>query len=146
MRWLGVAERAFELMCRYANQRELFGSTLAKKANVQDWVAECAADIQAARLMTLHAAWRIDTAGTEAARDDIGLIKFFGAQVLHRVVDRAIQVHGAAGMSEDHPLAMFYRHARLARIYDGPDEVHKMVVARRILARHEHATIGRSNG
>jgi alkylation response protein AidB-like acyl-CoA dehydrogenase len=137
MRWLGVARRAFELMCSYATQRELFGSTLARKANVQDWVAECAADIQAARLMTLHAAWRIDTAGAEAARDEIGLIKFFGAQVLHRVVDRAIQVHGAAGVSEDHPLSMFYRQARLARIYDGPDEVHKMVVARRILARHE---------
>jgi alkylation response protein AidB-like acyl-CoA dehydrogenase len=137
MRWLGVAQRAFELMCRYANERELFGSTLARKANVQDWVAECAADIQAARLMTLHAAWRIDTAGAEAARDEIGLIKFFGAQVLQRVVDRAIQVFGAAGVSEDHPLSMFYRQARLARIYDGPDEVHKMVVARRILARHE---------
>ena len=139
MRWLGVAQRAFELMCRYATQRELFGSTLAQKANVQDWVAECAADIQAARLMTLHAAWRIDTAGAEAARDEIGLIKFFGAQVLHRVVDRAIQVHGAAGVTEDHPLSMFYRQARLARIYDGPDEVHKMVVARRILARYEGA-------
>ena len=138
MRWLGVAQRAFELMCSYANERELFGSTLAQKANVQDWVAECAADIQAARLLTLHAAWRIDTAGPEAARDEIGLIKFFGAQVLHRVVDRAVQVHGAAGVSEDHPLSMFYRQARLARIYDGPDEVHKMVVARRILARHEH--------
>jgi acyl-CoA dehydrogenase len=100
-------------------------------------VAECAADIQAARLMTLHAAWRIDSAGAGAARDEIGLIKFFGAHVLHRVVDRAIQVHGAAGVSEDHPLSMFYRQARLARIYDGPDEVHKMVVARRILARHE---------
>jgi alkylation response protein AidB-like acyl-CoA dehydrogenase len=137
MRWLGVAQRAFELMCSYATQRELFGSTLAQKANVQDWVAECAADIQAARLMTLHAAWRIDSAGAGAARDEIGLIKFFGAHVLHRVVDRAIQVHGAAGVSEDHPLSMFYRQARLARIYDGPDEVHKMVVARRILARHE---------
>jgi acyl-CoA dehydrogenase len=136
MRWLGVAQRAFELMCRYATQREAFGSTLARKANVQDWVAEARADIQAARLMTLHAAWKIDTAGASAAREEIALIKFFGARVLHSVVDKAIQVHGAAGVTEDHPLSMFYRQARLARIYDGPDEVHKMVVARRILAQY----------
>jgi alkylation response protein AidB-like acyl-CoA dehydrogenase len=136
MRWLGVAQRAFEMMCRYANQREMFGSTLARKANVQDWVAEARADIQAARLMTLHAAWKIDTAGQQAAREEIGLIKFFGARVLHSVVDKAIQVHGAAGVTEDHPLSMFYRQARFARIYDGPDEVHKMVVARRILAQY----------
>jgi len=137
MRWLGVAERAFEMMCRYATQREMFGSPLARKANVQDWIAEARADIQAARLLTLHAAWKIDTAGAAAAREEIALIKFYGAGVLHRVVDRAIQVHGAAGVTEDHPLSLFYRQARLARIYDGPDEVHKMVVARRILAAYE---------
>jgi alkylation response protein AidB-like acyl-CoA dehydrogenase len=139
MRWLGVAQRAFELMCRYANEREMFGSTLARKANIQDWVADARADIQAARLMTLHAAWKIDTAGQQAAREEIGLIKFFGARVLHSVVDKAIQVFGAAGVTEDHPLSMFYRQARLARIYDGPDEVHKMVVARRILAQFAHS-------
>lgn len=137
MRWLGVAERAFELMCRYATQREMFGSSLARKANVQDWIAEARADIHAARLMTLHAAWKIDTEGAQGAREEISLIKFFGARVLQSVVDKAIQVHGAAGVSEDLPLSMFYRQARLARIYDGPDEVHKMVVARRILARYE---------
>jgi alkylation response protein AidB-like acyl-CoA dehydrogenase len=137
MRWLGVAERAFELMCRYASQREAFGSTLARKANIQDWIAESRADIMAARLMTLHAAWKIDTAGASAAREEIALIKFYGARVLHDVVDRAIQVFGAAGVTEDHPLSMFYRQARLARIYDGPDEVHKMSVARRILAEYE---------
>jgi alkylation response protein AidB-like acyl-CoA dehydrogenase len=137
MRWLGIAQRAFELMCRYANQREAFGSTLARKANIQDWIAESRADIHAARLMTLHAAWTIDTAGASAAREEIALIKFFGARVLHEVVDRAIQVFGAAGVTEDHPLSMFYRQARLARIYDGPDEVHKMTVARRILAQYE---------
>jgi acyl-CoA dehydrogenase len=137
MRWLGVAQRAFELMCRYATQREMFGSTLARKANVQDWIAEARADIQAARLMTLHAAWMIDTAGAGGAREEISLIKFFGAKVLHSVVDKAIQVFGAAGVTEDHPLSMFYRQARLARIYDGPDEVHKMVVARRILQQYE---------
>ena len=121
MRWLGVAQRAFELMCQYATQREMFGSTLARKANIQDWIADARADIQAARLMTLHAAWKIDTEGQHAAREEISLIKFFGA----------------AGVTEDHPLSMFYRQARLARIYDGPDEVHKMTVARRILARYE---------
>jgi acyl-CoA dehydrogenase len=137
MRWLGVAQRAFEMMCRYANQREMFGSTLARKANIQDWVAESRAEIQAARLMTLHAAWKIDAEGASAAREEIALIKFHGAKVLHDVVDRAIQVYGAAGVTEDHPLSMFYRQARLARIYDGPDEVHKMSVARRILARYD---------
>ena len=139
MRWLGMAERAFEMMCRYATQREMFGSTLARKANIQDWVAECRAEIDAARLMTLHAAWKIDTQGSQGARDEIALIKFHGARMLHLVVDRAIQVFGAAGVTEDHILSHFYRQARLARIYDGPDEVHKMTVARRILARYEPA-------
>ena len=136
MRWLGVAERSFELMCRYAGQREAFGSKLGEKANVQDWIAEARADIHAARLMTLHAAWKIDTEGQKGAREEISLIKFFGARVLQGVVDKAIQVHGAAGATEDLPLSSFWRQARLARIYDGPDEVHKMVVARRILARY----------
>jgi alkylation response protein AidB-like acyl-CoA dehydrogenase len=137
MRWLGVAERAFELMCRYATEREVFGSALSRKANIQDWIAEARADIHAARLMTLQAAWKIDTAGQRAAREEISLIKFFGAKVLSSVVDKALQVHGAAGATDDLPLSMFYRQARLARIYDGPDEVHKMVVARRILAPYE---------
>jgi acyl-CoA dehydrogenase len=136
MRWLGMAQRAFEMMCRYATQREVFGGTLARKANIQDWVADSRAEIQAARLMTLHAAWKIDTEGAGGAREEIALIKFFGARVLHAVVDRAIQVFGAAGVTEDHPLSMFYRQARLARIYDGPDEVHKMIVARRLLSRY----------
>jgi alkylation response protein AidB-like acyl-CoA dehydrogenase len=134
MRWLGVAERAFELMCSYATEREVFGTTLAGKANVQDWIAECRAAIRASRLLTLEAAWKIDTAGPQAAREEISLIKFFGAEMLQKVVDRAIQVHGAAGVTEDLPLSMFWREARLARIYDGPDEVHKMVVARHALA------------
>jgi acyl-CoA dehydrogenase len=141
MRWLGVAERAFEHMCRYATEREIFGSMLSAKANVQDWIAEARADIHAFRLMTLHAAWKIDSEGQRAAREEISLIKFFGARVLQNVVDRAIQVHGAAGVTEDLPLSMFYRQARLARIYDGADEVHKMVVARRILAPYESARL-----
>jgi acyl-CoA dehydrogenase len=121
-------------MCRYATKREAFGTPLSRKANVQDWIAEARADIQAARLLTLHAAWTIDTAGQQAAREEISIIKFFGARVLQSVVDKAIQVHGAAGTTADLPLSYFYRQARLARIYDGPDEVHKMVVARRILS------------
>ncbi|MCE7883160.1 MAG: acyl-CoA dehydrogenase, partial [Actinobacteria bacterium ATB1] len=136
MRWLGMAQRAFEMMCRYATQREAFGSPLSRKANIQDWIAEARADIQAARLLTLHAAWKIDTEGAAAAREEISIIKFFGARVLHDVVDKAIQVFGAAGLTEDHILASFYRQARLGRIYDGPDEVHKMVVARRLLSKY----------
>jgi acyl-CoA dehydrogenase len=136
MRWLGMAQRAFELMCRYATERVAFGSPLARKANIQDWIADARAEIQAARLLTLHAAWKIDTEGAGGAREEISLIKFYGARMLHDVVDKAVQVFGAAGVTEDHPLSMFYRQARLARIYDGPDEVHKMVVARRILAQY----------
>jgi acyl-CoA dehydrogenase len=142
MRWLGQAQRAFELMCERAVLREAFGSTLARKANIQDWIAEARADIHAARLMTLHAAWKIDTEGPGGAREEISLIKFFGAKVLHSVIDKAIQVYGAAGVTEDLPLSFMYRQARMARLYDGPDEVHKMVVARRILHDYERRARG----
>lgn len=131
MRWLGAAQRSFELMCKYALKRESFGEPLAQKQTVQNWIADSAAEINAARLMTLNAAWKMDRG--EDARVEISLIKFYGARVLHDVVDRAIQVHGALGYSKDTPLESFYRDARAARIYDGPDEVHRMVVARRIL-------------
>jgi acyl-CoA dehydrogenase len=131
MRWLGQAQRAFELMCQRALSRRAFGSTLAEKQTIQNWIADSAAEIQAARLMTLNAAGKIDSG--DEARVEIAVIKFWGAKVLHDVIDRAIQVHGALGVSEDTPLAKMYRHARFARIYDGPDEVHRMVVARRIL-------------
>jgi alkylation response protein AidB-like acyl-CoA dehydrogenase len=131
MRWLGVAQRSFELMCRHVTRREAFGGKLAEKQTIQNWIADSAAEIQAARLMTLHAAWKMDQ--KLDARVDISLIKFFGAKVLIDVIDRAIQAHGAAGISSDLPLESFYREARAARIYDGPDEVHRMVVARRIL-------------
>jgi alkylation response protein AidB-like acyl-CoA dehydrogenase len=131
MRWLGAAQRSFEMMCRYSLKRESFGEPLAQKQTVQSWIADSAAEINAARLMTLHAAWKMDRG--EDARVEISLIKFYGARVLHDVVDRAIQVHGALGYSKDTPLESFYRDARAARIYDGPDEVHRMVVARRIL-------------
>ncbi len=131
MRWLGVAQRSFELMCRHVVDREAFGTKLADKQTIQNWIADSKAEIDAARLMTLHAAWKMDQ--KLDARVEISLIKFFGAQVLHNVIDRAIQAHGAMGISGDTPLELFYREARAARIYDGPDEVHRMVVARRIL-------------
>jgi acyl-CoA dehydrogenase len=131
MRWLGQAQRAFELMCDRAKTRYAHGSLLAEKGEIQRYIAESAAHIQAARLMTLDAARKID-AGQDA-RIEISLIKFFGAQMLHDVVDRALQVHGALGVTEDTPLERMYRDARYARIYDGPDEVHRMVVAKRLL-------------
>lgn len=133
MRWLGQAQRAFEMMCSYSKKREMFGSALADKQTVQNWIAESAAEMQAARLMTLHAAWKIDQLGTKEARVDISLIKFFVAKVMMDVLDRALQVHGGLGMSDDTPLAYMWRQGRASRIYDGPDEVHKMVVSRRIL-------------
>jgi acyl-CoA dehydrogenase len=133
MRWLGVSRRAFDMLCEYALRREAHGSKLADKQTVQNWIADSAAQMQAARLMTLHAAWKMDTEGVAAARREISLIKFFGAQVLHDVVDRALQVHGALGYSTDMPLEAMYRYARGARFYDGPDEVHRESVARQIL-------------
>lgn len=131
MRWIGAAQRSFEMMCTYALKRQSFGEPLAKKQTIQNWIADSAAEIEAARLMTLKAAWKLDRG--DDARIEISLIKFFGARVLHDVVDRAIQIHGALGYSKDLPLEMFYRDARAARIYDGPDEVHRQVVAQRIL-------------
>jgi alkylation response protein AidB-like acyl-CoA dehydrogenase len=134
MRWLGQMQRALDLLCRRALERETFGSTLAQKQTVQNWVADSVAEIQAARLLTLNAAHKVDQ-GSEA-RVEISLIKFFGAKILHDVIDRAIQVHGALGVSGDTPLEGMYRQARAARIYDGPDEVHRMVVARRVLQHY----------
>jgi len=133
MRWLGVSRRAFDMLCERALYRESHGSVLAKKQTVQNWIADSAAQMQAARLMTLHAAWKMDTEGVAAARQDISLIKFFGAQVLHDVVDRALQAHGSLGYSTDMPLEAMYRASRGARFYDGPDEVHRQSVARQIL-------------
>ncbi|MCZ2114514.1 MAG: acyl-CoA dehydrogenase family protein [Anaerolineae bacterium] len=137
MRWIGICERAFDLMCRQATLRELApGRTLAEMGPVQNWIAESRAEIDAARLLVLQTAYKIDREGAYAARDDISLIKFHVASVLQAVLDRAIQVHGAMGMTDETPLAFWYRHERAARIYDGPDEVHKWSVARRILSRY----------
>ncbi len=131
MRWLGQMQRAFELMCRYANGREAFGGPLAEKGTVQNWVADSAAEIQACRLLTMDAAGKIDD-GSEA-RVEVALLKVYAANVLVEVIDRAIQVHGARGLTDETPLARMAMNARAARIYDGPDEVHRMTAARRIL-------------
>ncbi len=135
MRWLGQMQRAFELMCAYSLSREAFGSRLADKQTIQNWIADSAAGIHACRLMTLDAARKIDDG--DEARVEVSVIKFFAAQVLHDVIDRAIQVHGARGLTDETPLAEMYANARAARIYDGPDEVHRMVVSRRILKEFE---------
>ncbi|MCC6166374.1 MAG: acyl-CoA dehydrogenase family protein [Caldilineaceae bacterium] len=134
MRWIGICERALDLMCRHALRRRVSSSSvLADQQTVQNWIAESRAQIDAARWMVLHAAWKMDQEGAYAARVEISAIKFFVAGVLDQVLDRALQAHGALGMTEDTPLSHWYRHERAARIYDGPDEVHKWVVARRIL-------------
>ncbi|MHB1584891.1 MAG: acyl-CoA dehydrogenase family protein [Acidimicrobiales bacterium] len=133
MRWLGQSRRAFDMLCERAVSRYAFGSLLAEKQTVQNWVADSLAQMQAARLMTLHAAWKMDQEGAAAARVEIAMIKYYGAGVLYDVIDRAIQVHGSLGYSCDLPLESMYRAARAARIYDGPDEVHRQTVARRTL-------------
>lgn len=137
MRWIGICERAFDLMCSYAAHRELSpGVLLASKQNVQEWIADSRAEINAARLLVLKTAREIDTKGASDVREDISLIKFFVAGILQKVIDRAIQVHGALGLTDATLLSYWYRHERAARIYDGPDEVHKMVVARSILKKY----------
>lgn len=138
MRWLGQAQRAFDLMCERANHRVAFGSPLAEKQQVQQMIFDTAAEIQACRLLTLDAAHKIDQG--DPARVEIGIIKVVGAQMLHHAIDRAIQVFGAKGVSGDTPLERMYRHARFARIYDGPDEVHRVSVARQILRAYRRGT------
>jgi len=134
MRWIGICERAMDLLCQRAASRLLApGEVLGSRQLVQAWIAESRAEIDAARLLVLHTAWRIDHEGPRAARNDVSLIKFHVAGVLQQVLDRAIQAHGALGLTDATPLAFWWRHERGARIYDGPDEVHKMSVARHIL-------------
>ena len=137
MRWIGICERAFDLMCGRAATRQLApGEPLGSRQLVQAWIAESRAEIDAARLLVLRTAGEIDRHGAKAARDGVSLIKFHTARVLQDVLDRAIQVHGALGLTDETPLAYWWRHERAARIYDGPDEVHKTAVARRILGRY----------
>ncbi len=136
MRWIGICERSFSLMCQRLATRELSpGKPLGTRQMAQEWVADSRAEIDAARLLVLHAAWKMETVGHYEARDEISVIKFFVANVLQKVVDRAVQAHGALGVTDDTPLAFFFRHERAARIYDGADEVHKSSLARRILKR-----------
>ena len=136
MRWLGQSQRAFDMMCERAVSRFTHGSLLSEKQPVQNWIADSRAEMHAARLMTLHAAWKMDQGGASASRDEIAMIKYYGAAVLHNVIDRAIQTHGALGYSTDLPLERMYRWARAARIYDGPDEVHRQTVARHALKNY----------
>jgi acyl-CoA dehydrogenase len=143
MRWIGICERAFDLMCQRAVSRKIDGEeTLGTKQIIQAWIAESRAKINASRLMVLSAAWKIDNLGFKAAQEEISVIKFFVADVMMEVVDRAIQVHGGLGITDDTPLASYYAHERGARIYDGPDEVHKVSAARRILRKYQAAASG----
>jgi acyl-CoA dehydrogenase len=136
MRTLGAAERALELMCERAASRVAFGQPLAARANIQDWIAESRIEIDMARLLTMRAAWLMDTVGNKHARTEIAAIKVAAPNVALKVIDRAIQVHGGAGVSDDFPLATMYAHLRTLRLADGPDEVHK-----RTIARHELRTV-----
>ena len=139
MRWLGICSRAFDLMCHRASERVISpsGKTLATRQAVQHWIAESAAELESARLLTLNAAWQIDQYGAANARDSISMIKFIVANTMGRIVDRALQVHGGLGMTDDTILAFLYRFERAARIYDGADEVHKTALARRILKKYQ---------
>jgi acyl-CoA dehydrogenase len=135
MRAVGVAERAFEIMCRHANERESFGSKLAEKQIVQDWIACSRMEIDQARLLTQYAAWKMDSVGKREARQELSMVKVVVPNMMMTVLDRVIQCLGALGVSDDTPVAAMWRNGRALRIADGPDEVHKMVIARRELRR-----------
>jgi acyl-CoA dehydrogenase len=134
MRWIGICERAFDLMCKRAVSRNISANrVLGNQQIIQVWIAECRANIQAARLMVLHTAHAMELNGAKAVKEEISMIKFFVADVMMKVLDKAVQVHGALGITDDTLLSFWYRHERGARIYDGPDEVHKSALARSIL-------------
>jgi acyl-CoA dehydrogenase len=137
MRAIGMAERAFDLMCQRAHQRVTFGKPLARQGVIREWIAESRIEIEQARLLVLKTAWLMDHAGNKGARIEISAIKVAAPTVAERVIDRAIQVHGGGGVSNDFPLASMYAAARTLRIADGPDEVHKLSIARRELRRYE---------
>ncbi|MGB2171361.1 MAG: acyl-CoA dehydrogenase family protein [Flavobacteriaceae bacterium] len=140
MRWMGICERSFDLMCQRAIAREIApGETLADKQTIQNWIAECRAEMNAARLMIQDAAHKIDTVGASQCRAEISIIKFYCANIMQKVVDCAIQVHGALGVTDDTILSFYFRHERAARIYDGADEVHKSRLARAILKKYKRA-------
>jgi acyl-CoA dehydrogenase len=134
MRTIGAAERALGLMCKRASERVTFGKPVATRSNVQDWIAESRIDLEMIRLLTMKTAWLMDTVGNKHARTEIAAIKVAAPNLALRVIDRAIQVHGGGGVSQDFPLARTYAHLRTLRLADGPDEVHKMIIARQELA------------
>lgn len=137
MRWVGIMNRCFDLMCSYAKKRRRTpNEVLADSDIIKTYIADSAADILSTRLMVLNTAWVIQNKGVKDAMKDISIIKYFAANALQRVVDRALQVHGGLGMSDDTPIAVYYRGERAARIYDGADEVHKISVAKRILREY----------
>ncbi|MDX8152694.1 acyl-CoA dehydrogenase family protein [Patulibacter brassicae] len=137
MRWIGVCRRAFDMLCERAVSKSVHGSLLSEKQTIQNWVADSAAAIEASRLLTLKAAWTMDQVGASNARTEIAMIKYYGAPIMHDVLDRALQIHGSLGFTTDMPIEEMLRWARAARIYDGPDEVHRQTVARRILRQYE---------
>ncbi|MCF3936879.1 acyl-CoA dehydrogenase family protein [Gordonia tangerina] len=139
MRTIGVAERALEAMCARASQRVTFGKPIAERANIQDWIAEARIDIEMVRLLTLKAAYMMDTVGNKAAATEIAAIKVAAPNIALKIIDRAIQVHGGGGVTDDFPLAMAYAHIRTLRLADGPDEVHKRAIARRELRPYRDA-------
>jgi acyl-CoA dehydrogenase len=136
MRWIGICRRAMDMLCERAVSKSVHGSLLSEKEMVQQWIADCSAQIEAARLLTLHAAWKIDNFGSSNARVEIAMIKYHGALIMHEVLDKAIQIHGSLGFSGDMPLESMYRWSRAARLYDGPDEVHKVTVAKKLLKEY----------
>jgi acyl-CoA dehydrogenase len=146
MRSIGMAERALELMCRRAQQRVTFGKSVAENANIQDWIAESRIELEMIRLLTMKTAWLMDTVGNRHARVEIAAIKVAAPQVALKVIDRAIQVHGGGGVSDDFPLASMYAHQRTLRLADGPDEVHKRTIAQRELRKWETAAAGGAAG
>ncbi|MFI9809973.1 acyl-CoA dehydrogenase family protein [Streptomyces sp. NPDC052301] len=146
MRAIGAAERALELMCRRAQSRVTFGAPVAERSNIQDWIAEARIDIEMIRLLTLKAAYLMDTVGNKEARTEIAAIKVAAPNIALKIIDRAIQVHGAAGVTEDFPLAMMYAQLRTLRLADGPDEVHKRAIARHELRQYRDADTAAANG
>src|SRR5262249_16711622 len=137
MRAIGAAERALDMMCQRALERETFGKPVADNANVQDWIAEARIELEMMRLLASKTAWPMDTVGNKHARTEIAAIKVAAPEVALKVLDRAIQVHGGGGVSQDFPLAEFWAHLRTLRLADGPDEVHKRSIARMELRRFE---------
>ncbi len=136
MRTIGVAERALELLCRRAVSRVTFGKPVAMRSNIQDWIAEARIEIEKTRLLTFKAAYLMDTVGNKEARTEIAAIKVAAPEMALKIIDRAIQVHGGGGVSNDFPLAMMYAHVRTLRLADGPDEVHKMSIAKMELRKY----------